>query len=131
MMMIFENTLGKLVNFEERLSNCVPQNNGGTLFHRNSKDDFYFKVNIVFKYFRTHKYSVLRHKHFQELVTEARGLEVKERVAKKLEEDRELEEKRAQEKERLETVRLAELDKIVKDVLQVLRKDYININPNK
>jgi hypothetical protein len=135
-MFLFENKDGGLVDFEKHVIGANPHNKNGTLFDRDDKDDFYFKVNIIFKYFDSNdKYfdeseHLLRHSRFLELVEAARAKEVKDLRIKKANDlkaarDAELvardAEKAAHEKDRKE---------IVKEVLNVLEKEYNLINFN-
>jgi hypothetical protein len=116
-MLFFENKVGNLVDFEKTVVTTDPNQKTGTLFNRDGVDDFYFKVNIILQYFHSNPGFVLRHQEFLNLVAEAQTR--KDRVLKRREE---------QEAQRLEEAHVEERIQIVSEVLEVLKKDYVNMN---
>lgn len=119
---VFENRLGKHVDFRK----CVFEVDPGfqsTLFFREDKDDFYFKVDIILNYFEFNN-KTLRHSHFLDLVKEAT-------VKKKAIELEKIEQEKVKleaEKVKLEAVKLAQMEEIVNEVVKVLSKNYVNLN---
>lgn len=69
-MKLFENKVGDIVDFESRMQNVDPDNTTGTLFYRENRDDFFFKVDVAFAWFSSNS-GVLRHETFKKLVREA------------------------------------------------------------
>ena len=119
--MIFENKIGMAVEFEKTVTDTNPTYTN-SLFDSDGKEDFWDKIDIIFKYYKDKNVSHLRHSRFLELVKVSRDKK------KKVLADAEKEVRDA-EKEVRDTERKEIVNEIVNEVMSVLKRDEQK-NPN-